>query len=113
MDIKINPLQSLVADYWYKAMVVAGVFVLAISLVFEIKGVQNVTVQQLSFGIALIGIGEWINHPLQTRLFLPSVYIPRGGIATSYNRSPCLLGSLFDILGFIVVCIGFHGLFHN
>lgn len=107
-----NLLKSLKIDYWYKVFVVVGAAFLVTSLTIDLVGVDNTIVQLLSFGALLLGIGEWINHPLQTAIMPPTAYYAPGGAKiTSYNRQPCLLGSLFDILGFIIAGIGVYKLF--
>jgi hypothetical protein len=78
----------------------------------ELKGVENSIVQLISLGALLLGIGEWINHPLQTKIMPPNAYYAPGGAKiTSYNRKPCFLGSLFNILGFVIIFIGVCKLF--
>jgi hypothetical protein len=99
-----NPLQALVVDSWYKAIIVVSVVFLLVAITVDLKGVENRTVMLLSFGAFFVGIGEWINHPLQVRV------IP-GAKITSHNRLPGLLGSLFDVLGFLLVCLGVYPLF--
>lgn len=56
----------------------------------------------ISLGAFFFGLGEWRNHPLQTRL-LGHIKI------TAYHRSVCSVGVLFDLLG--VALIGY-GLWH-
>lgn len=100
-----NPLKSLVIDYWYKAVTVASVVFLLTALTVDLKGVDNKTVILISLGTFFIGLGEWINHPLQTRI-APGMKI------TSYNRKASLRGNLFDILGFSLVSIGTYPLLY-
>lgn len=100
-----NPLQSLVIDYWYKAITVASVAFLLVAMTVDLKGVENKTAILISLGWLFIGLGEWINHPLQVRL-APGMKI------SSYNRKGSLRGNLFDILGFILVCIGAYPLLY-
>lgn len=100
-----NPLKSLVIDYWYKAITVASVVFLLVALTVDLKGVENKAAILISLGLFFIGLGEWINHPLQTRI-APSLKI------TSYNRKASLRGNLFDVLGFSIVCIGAYPLLY-
>ena len=100
-----NPLQSLVIDYWYKAVTAASVAFLLIGMTVDLMGVENKTVILISLGFLFIGLGEWINHPLQTRV-VPGMKI------TSYNRLATARGNLFDILGFVLVCIGAYPLLY-
>jgi hypothetical protein len=105
-----NPLEKLVIDYWYKAVVVASIFILIISLTVNLVAIDNTVVQLISIGAFFIGIGEWINHPLQTRLMPASVLYPAGKI-TGNPRNPSFTGILFDILGCLLVGIGIYKLF--
>lgn len=106
-----NPLNNLKIDYWYKALVVVSATILIVSLTVKLEGIENQIIQLLSLGTLLLCIGEWINHPLQTALMHPNIYARGGGKITSYKRKSCLLGSLFDILGFIILFIGVFRLF--
>ncbi len=104
--MKTNPLANLKIDYWYKALVVISSVVFLLSLTVKLEDIENNIVQLISLGLFFIGLGEWINHPLQTALMCPNIYdAPGGAITTSYKRSPRLTGNLFDILGFILCSI--------
>lgn len=98
-----NPLSSLKIDYWYKILPVIGSITLILGLTVEIKGVSNILVQLVSIGVILIGIGEWINHPLQTSFGLNFKI-------TSYKRLNKLSGNAWDLFGvaLIVYAIIFH-----
>ena len=101
-----NPLKNLKIDYWYKALLVAGVVALFLSLTVELKGIENTTVQLISLGIFFIGLGEWINHPLQTRILPPGPQYPGWSKAQGYLRSNSFLGNAFDIVGIILIGFG-------
>jgi len=106
-----NPLSKLKLDYWYKALVALSAVLLLMSLTVDLKGIENSIAQLLCLGSLFIGIGEWINHPLQTAIMPPNAYYAPGGAKiTSYSRKPCLLGSLFDVLGFTIVAVGVYKL---
>ena len=106
-----NPLSNLKIDYWYKAVVVLSALLLVLSLTVELKGIENALAQLLFLGVLLIGIGEWINHPLQTQIVpRDAYYAPGGAILTSYKRNASLLGICFDILGFSFIAIGVYKL---
>ena len=90
-------------EYWYHVFVLLGGAGTFISLLFDIKGIKNAHALLLCLGIFFIGIGEWINHPLQTEIVRPHVTIPSGGVFESHKRNSNLIGSLFDILGFILI----------
>lgn len=86
-------------EHWYHLFVALGATGAIVSLSVEVKGIANAHALLLSLGLMFIGVGEWINHPLQTRLMHPSVYAPGGGVLTSHPRNPRPLGYLFDVLG--------------
>jgi len=94
-----NPLSNLKIDYWYKALLVLASCVLIVSLSVEMKGVKNCVVQLFSLGAVFIGIGEWMNHPLQTRI-VPGYKI------TGHPRINTFGGSALDLLGLVLLIIG-------
>ena len=87
-----NPLSTLKIDYWYKILPVIGAITLILGLTVDIKGVSNIFVQLISIGVIFIGIGEWINHPLQTKLTM-------GLKITSRNRINTLAGNAWNLIG--------------
>jgi hypothetical protein len=99
-------LTGLKIDKWYHVFVVLGAAGAIASVSFELKGVANAHVLIASLGVLFVGIGEWINHPLQTAILPPNAYLGGGGILSGHPRSPSLLGSLFDLLGFVLLVVG-------
>ena len=97
-----NPLQNLKIDYWYKAVLVVGAVALVLSLTVELKGASNSTVLLFSLSAVFIGIGEWINHPLQTVIYPPSAQFPGGLKGEGYKRSNSILGVCFIIAGVVI-----------
>ena len=55
--------------------------------------------------MALVGLGEWINHPYQEAIVPPGRGGPTWGKVSGYPRKNKLLGNFFLIAG-----IGFTGL---
>ncbi|MFC1453812.1 hypothetical protein ACFLQL_01380 [Verrucomicrobiota bacterium] len=94
-----NPLSSLKIDYWYKALLVLASCTLLVSLSVEMKGVENCVVQLISLSAIFIGIGEWMNHPLQTR-------ITPGYKITGYPRINTFGGNSFDLVGLLLLIVG-------
>lgn len=86
-------------EYWYHVFVALGAAGVIASLSVDLKGIANTHALMLSLGMFFIGIGEWINHPLQVRLMSPNLYMPGGGKLTSHPRSNQFLGVLFDLAG--------------
>lgn len=95
-----NPLSSLKIDYWYKLLPVIGTITMIIGLTLDVKGVTNIFVLLVSLGVILIGIGEWINHPLQTKVG-PTYKI------VSYNRLNTWAGNCWDLVGLSVIGYAF------
>ncbi len=98
-----NPLSKLELKYWYHVVMVSSIGFLLLSLYIPFIGVENVFVQKLSLGAFLIGLGEWINHPLQTALYPPSYHMPTGGITTGHPRNNKRIGILFVIIGICLI----------
>jgi hypothetical protein len=96
-----NPLKSLKLDYWYKILPVIGTVTLILGLTVDIKGVTNILVQLVSIGVIFIGIGEWINHPLQTG-------VGHNFTITSYNRINTISGNLWNLFGLIIIIYAFY-----
>lgn len=101
-----NPLSNVKIQYWYHAIMVISGFLLLYSLTVPLVGIDNSTVQKLSLGAFFVGLGEWINHPLQTKIYPPSYHMPTGGVVTGYPRNNSFMGILFDILGICLVIWG-------
>lgn len=92
-------------EHWYHLFVALGATGATASLTVDVRGISNAHALLLSLGIMFIGVGEWVNHPLQTRLMKPSSYAPNGGVITGHPRSACAIGNLFDVLGFVLVVV--------
>lgn len=69
--------------------IILGAIFLGISLTFDMKVVGNTTVQLLSLGCLLIGLGEYSNHP----------YDPT-------SRKMRISGILFELIGFFILVKG-------
>ena len=105
-----NPLKNLKIDYWYKALLVAGVASLFLSLTVELKEIGNNIVQLISLGAIFIGLGEWINHPLQTRILPPGPHYSGWLKGQGYLRSNSFLGIAFDFVGVTLIGLGLYKL---
>lgn len=99
-----NPLQSLKIDYWYKAVLVISTVLLVIALTVPLQGVKNSIVALICLGGVFIGLGEWINHPLQTA-------VGYGYKITGYPRKVTFLGTIFVLFGLTLSCYGTYKLF--
>jgi hypothetical protein len=63
----------------------------------------------ISAGGFFIGLGEWINHPLQTTIIHANAYRP-GGVMTGHPRSNSIIGIAFVVVGVGLVCYGLYRL---
>jgi len=104
-----NPLKNLAIDKWYKAIIAVGAVLLIISLTVQLQA-NNQSVQLFAFGLFLVGIAEWINHPARSIITPPNAYIPQG-IYTNYARHPKPLGIILDIIGIVALFISIYKLF--
>jgi hypothetical protein len=103
-------LGGLKIDYWYKAILVAGVGFLVLSLTVKFQGIENSHVAVLSLGASLIGLGEWVNHPFQTIIVSPSEGYPGWGKLSGHPRKNTLLGNTFLLIGLVILGVGIYRL---
>lgn len=86
-------------ERWYHALIAMGAAGTVAALAFPFPGVANAHVLLAALGLFFVGIGEWINHPLQTRVGINFTI-------TGYPRRPSSLGTLFDLMGALLLAIG-------
>lgn len=86
-------------DHWWLGLIIAGGAVLgAASLAPEPKAAFAI-----GLGLLLFGIGEWMNHPVQSRI--------EGGMGrlwqlTGHPRSPTFGGNVFSLIGLLLLAAG-------
>lgn len=98
-------------EHWCHLLVALGATGVVASLTVDVKGIANAHALLLSLGAMFIGLGEWINHPIQTKLMLHTIYAQNGEIITGHPRNPSNLGNLFDVLGFVLLVVALHNLY--
>lgn len=98
-------IEGLKLDHWSKVLTVFASVVFAGSLTVEIKSVPSIEVTLFSLGVALIGVGEIINHPWQEVIVPPSAIYPGWMKGEGYQRNTSFMGVLFMFAG--VVLIGY------
>ncbi len=106
----VNPLSNLVLDSWYKVLMVVGMFVFLLTAAGVLSVLPAVPSLLISLGIFLFGLGEWVNHPLQTGLLSATAFHP-AGIVTSYPRRFSVAGCIFDLIGLGLLGAGVYRLF--
>jgi hypothetical protein len=100
-----NPLSKLALDYWYQVLMVVCFVVFLLAGTGVLKAYPTLPTAVISAGGFFIGLGEWINHPLQTTIMHPGPYC-EGGILTGHPRSNSFIGVIFLILGLSLVLYG-------
>jgi hypothetical protein len=98
-------LKGLAIDAWYKALMYLGGAIFAVSLFVDVKGIGNVTVQFLSGGAFLLGLGEWKNHKIQSWIKPPNAYTGGAALMSSTVRKPDFVGIVLAILGVVLLCV--------
>lgn len=88
-------------EHWYHALAALGAAGVVSSLSFEFHGLANADVLLVSLGSFFIGLGEWINHPVQTIVGKQSRILLQG-----HPRNATVIGHLFDVFGFVLVVWG-------
>lgn len=100
-----NPLSKLALDYWYKVVLVVCIVIFLLTGAGLLPAFPTAPTALISLGGFFIGLGEWINHPLQTRLFAGSARFP-AGVVSGHPRTTTILGFTFDLLGVALVAYG-------
>jgi len=100
-----NPLSNLALDYWYQVLMVVCVVVFLLAGAGTLKAFPIPPTTAISAGGFFIGLGEWINHPLQTAIMRATAYQP-GGVLTSHPRNNNIIGVAFVSLGIALVTWG-------
>jgi hypothetical protein len=95
-----NPLTKLNLDYWYHALMAVSVPVFLLTGAGALKAFPTAATALISLGAFFVGLGEWINHPLQTGFLPPNAYQP-GGVLTSHLRNISAAGITFLVLGLV------------
>ena len=104
-----NPLEKLTMDYWYKVLIVGGFSVFLLAGGGLLDRLPLLPTISLSLGLFCIGLGEWINHPLQTTLWAPGGPFPTGKV-TGHPRRTSLAGLVFDAVGVALCSFGLYRL---
>ena len=100
-----NPLSKLALDYWYQVLMVVCVVVFLLAGAGILKAFPVPPTAAISAGGFFIGLGEWINHPLQTAIMRATVFQP-GGVLTGHPRNNKVIGVAFVALGVALVAYG-------
>ena len=96
----MSDLKWLAVDVWYKALIVVGVAVLVLGLTVPLQ-LPNRAVILIGLGAAAHGIGQWMNHPLQTRVV--GVYK-----ITAHHRRVSFWGVAWELAGLGLAGLGIY-----
>ena len=99
-----NPLSKVALDHWYQVLMVVGVFVFILAGAGLLKDFPVIPTALVSFGVFLVGLGEWASHPLQTK-------VHPLGVVRGHPRNPKLVGVVFDIIGAAFIVFGSYKFF--
>ena len=107
----LNPLSKLALDYWYQVFMAVCVVIFLLVGAGTLKEFPVAATAAISAGGFFIGLGEWINHPLQTTIVHATAY-QHGGVMTEYPRSNSIIGVAFVVVGVGLVGYGLYRLFY-
>lgn len=99
-----NPLTKLALDHWYQVLMVGGLVIFIMCGAGLLPNYPTAETALISIGVFFVGVGEWKNHPLQTRL-VNSPDFGRGEI-TGYPRNNNAIGLLFLFFGIVLIAAG-------
>jgi hypothetical protein len=96
-----NPLSKLDLDDWYQVLMVVCVIVFLLAGAGILKAFPVAPTAAVSAGGFFVGLGEWINHPLQ-------VAMSAVGVAHGHPRKNSPVGILFLVLGIGLIGFGIY-----
>jgi hypothetical protein len=99
-----NPTTKFALDHWYKVLMAAGLLVFCLAGAGLLAQFPTAPTALVAAGVFFIGMGEGINHPLQTHVY------QRGDISTAHPRSAGPAGLFFDALGAGLIALGLYRL---
>lgn len=105
-----NPLSKLALDYWYQVLMLVCFTIFVLTGTGMLNAYPTLPLAVISAGGFFIGLGEWINHPLQTTIIHSTPYRD-GGIITGHPRSNSIVGLIFLVIGAALVIYGGYSFF--
>lgn len=96
-------------SYFFILLLLAGVILLIYAFVSAEDGQYFGELQQIAMGITLIGLGEWINHPLQKSVAVKDRTNFIFQRIKHRKRKPNGIGNILEIVGLLMIFTGFAG----
>lgn len=93
-----NPLSKLALDAWYKVLIMVGSFTILLNGAGLLPAYPTRETFIIAFGSVVLGIGEWINHPLNETAYPRTANMPAIKLV-DYSWRPSPVGIIFDIIG--------------
>lgn len=94
-------------SYFFIVLLLTGVMLLIYAFTTAEESRFFGGLQQIAMGIILIGIGEWINHPLQKSVAVKDKKDFIFHRITHRKRRPNGIGNIVEIIGLLMVFTGF------
>ena len=96
---------KLILDIWYKTlMYIGGVgSLLSLFLPLQIQSLSNMQIFILFFGIFLLGLGEWKNHPAAVQV--EPVSMMKALVMQGVMRVPNRTGNIIILVGIMLIII--------
>lgn len=94
------------SSYFFIFLLFGGGVLLIYSMITAEEGQYFSGLQQIAAGITLIGIGEWINHPLQKSLTVKDRQNYIFQKIRHRKRKPNGIGNIFEIFGLLMIFAG-------
>ncbi len=103
--------ENFATRYFYKFLILCGLVWFILSFFLGPQEAVFSGYRLMATGVIFLGIGEWLNHPLQVSLELPSKASPEARRQKHRKRNPSTLGNLFEIIALLLICVGISKVF--
>ena len=94
-------LKNLKLDEYYMVFIYLGAFFLVISFFIPIQWLSNEQLGLFAFGILCVGLGEWKNHKLISKIKPPNAYTGGAALIEYKIRMPDFIGNLLIFIGLL------------
>lgn len=99
--------ESVITTHFPRLYILIGSALLTHSLMTGLQDALFNGYRLMALGVLLLGIGEVINHPLQTSRTLEEAEATEAQTTRHRRRNPSSIGNLLLIIAILLLCIGF------